>query len=84
MVDAAKEAVDVDGADAVIFYSISYRERGVIELGRQMLDDEGYADVPLVDPACVALNYARMLVTCGLKQSKLSYPLPPTAARRKL
>jgi allantoin racemase len=83
MVDAAKAAVEEDGAEAVIFYSISYRERGVIELGREMLDAEGYEDLPLIDPACVALNYARLLVSCGLKQSKLSYPTPPTAAIRK-
>jgi hypothetical protein len=48
-----------------------------------MLDNEGYADLPLVDPACAALNYARLLVTCGLKQSKLTYGTPPTSARRK-
>ena len=83
MVDAAKEAVEEDGAEAVIFYSISYRERGVIEVGRKMLDEEGYADLPLVDPACVALNYAHLLVTCGLTQSKLSYPYPPSTAIRK-
>ena len=35
------------------------------------------------DPAAVALNYARLLVTCGLKQSKLTYGTPPTSARRK-
>jgi allantoin racemase len=83
MVEAAKKAVDEDGAEAVIFYSISYRERGVVEIAREMLDNEGYADLPLVDPACAALNYARLLVTCGLKQSKLTYGTPPTSARRK-
>ena len=83
MVDAAKEAVDEDGAEAVIFYSISYRERGVVQLARQMLDDEGYEDLPLVDPAAVTLNYAKMLVDVGLMQSKISYPTPPAAAVRR-
>jgi len=83
MVEAAKSAVEQDGAEAVIFYSISYRERGVIEIARKMLDEEGYSNLPLIDPAAVALNYARLLVDCGLRQSKISYPTPPAAAIRK-
>ena len=84
MVEAAKDAADNDGAEAVIFYSLSYRERGIVPMGREMLDAEGYKDLLIIDPAASALNYARMLVTCGLSQGKLAYPPPPSTAIRKL
>ena len=84
--DGAKKACDEDGAHAVILYSLSYAELGVVEPVKEILERDGYGDLLVIDPTVVCLNYARMLVSCGLKHSKLSFrtPMGPPRVNRVL
>ncbi|MDH4208245.1 MAG: aspartate/glutamate racemase family protein, partial [Anaerolineae bacterium] len=41
------------------------------------LRKEGIADVPIIDPAIVALKVAEALADIGLSHSKRTYPIPP-------
>jgi allantoin racemase len=45
---------------------------------------EDLLGVPVVNPAKAALKVAEALVGCGLRHSKLAYPLPPKLAARKV
>jgi allantoin racemase len=41
------------------------------------LEEQGIADVPVIDPAVLAVKIAEVLVDTGLSHSKRTYPRPP-------
>ena len=81
MAEAAKKACDDHGAQAVVMYSLAYQRLGIVDRVRKILAQDGYEDMLVIDPAAVSLNFARMLVSCGLSQGKLSFPRPPEVRR---
>lgn len=68
-----KKAVEEDGAHALILSCL-----GMAGMGEKL---QKALNVPVIDPAFVAVKYAEMLVTLGLRHSKKSYPTPPEKAR---
>ena len=49
---------------------------GMAQAVRDRLVQHGY-DVPVIDPAIMAIKMAAVLVDVGLSHSKLAYPFPP-------
>jgi allantoin racemase len=75
LVEEAAKAVRDDGAH-VIFFGCT----GMTGLAKQVeegLKKEGITDVPVIDPAVLALKVAEALAEMGLSHSKRTYPLPP-------
>jgi allantoin racemase len=74
MVERAVAAVREDGAHVIVLGCT-----GLAGLGEQVangLIEKGY-EVPVIDPASVALKMAEMLVDARLTHSKRAYPYPP-------
>jgi allantoin racemase len=73
--DAARQAVDEDGADVLVLgcMSMAFLPRVCEVLSERV-------GVPVVNPVTAALKTAEMLVTMKLAQSKLAYPAPRPAA----
>ncbi len=68
-------AVRDDGAHLIVFGCT-----GMIGLAgdvKKGLEDLGIVDVPVLDPAILAVKVAEALVDMGLSHSKRTYPLPP-------
>lgn len=74
LVEEAAKAVELDGAEAVIFGCTELL--GCAGAVRAGLLARGI-DIPVVDPIPTAVNVAAALVRSGLTQSQLTYPLPP-------
>jgi allantoin racemase len=75
LIDEAIKAVKEDGAHVIIFGST-----GMARLTRDVeegLRKEGISDVPVIDPAILALKIAEALADMGLSHSKRTYPAPP-------
>lgn len=77
LVDEAEKAVEIDGAEAIIFgctglmgCAVAVRE-GLLQRG---------IDIPVVDPIPTAVNIAAALVRSRLSHSALTFPLPPVKA----
>lgn len=72
--DAARKAVEEDGADVLVLgcMSMAFLPR----ICETLSDRIG---VPVVNPVTAALKTAEMTVTMGLSQSKLAYPVPQTS-----
>ncbi|HWJ72333.1 MAG TPA: aspartate/glutamate racemase family protein [Kaistia sp.] len=74
LVEQAVLAVEVDGAEAVIFGCTGLL--GCAAAVREGLLARGI-DIPVVDPIPTAVAVAAALARVGLSQSKLTYPAPP-------
>lgn len=74
LVEQARMAVEVDGAEAVIFGCTGLL--GCAGAVRDGLLAHGI-DIPVIDPIPNAVNIAAALVRSGLTQSALTYPRPP-------
>lgn len=75
LVDESVKAVRDDGAHVIIFGCT-----GLAGLAKEVEEDlkkQGISDVPVIDPAIVALKIAEALVDMGLSHSKRTYPAPP-------
>jgi allantoin racemase len=72
--DAAKRAVDHDGAQALLLGCTAMM--GLAEPLAERLAAAGLA-VPVIDPNRASVTYLQMLVRCGLSQSPRCYPTPP-------
>ncbi len=75
LIDEAIKAVKEDGAHVIIFGST-----GMARLTRDVeegLRKAGISDVPVIDPAILALKIAEALADMGLSHSKRTYPIPP-------
>jgi len=74
MVDQAAEAIEKDGAHVIVLGCT-----GLAGLDQQVengLREKGH-DVPVIDPASIALKIAEALVDAKLAHSKRTYPFPP-------
>lgn len=74
MVDQAAEAIEKDGAHVIVLGCT-----GLAGLDQQVengLREKGH-DVPVIDPASIALKIAEALVDAKLAHSKRTYPYPP-------
>lgn len=74
MVEVGRRCLEEDGADTLILgcMTMAFAERHL-----ELQDKLG---VPVVSPAHAALKYLEGLVSCGLRHSKLAYPVPPKLA----
>lgn len=75
LVEQSCRAVRQDGAHVIIFGCTAMT--GLAEQIESGLRQQGIADVPIVDPAIVALKIAEALADIGLSHSKRTYPAPP-------
>lgn len=74
IVDQSVKAVRDDGADIIVLGCTAMRSLAKdVEDG---LRKQGIVDVPVVDPAILALKIAEALVDMGLTHSKRTYPSP--------
>ena len=74
MVESAAEAIEEDGAHVIVLGCT-----GLAGLDAQVksgLSKAGY-EVPVIDPASIALKMAEALVDARLTHSKRTYPQPP-------
>lgn len=69
LLEEGKKAIEVNGAHALVLACL-----GMAGIGKRLQDA---LNVPVIDPAFLAIKYAEMLTTLGLKHSKKSYPTPP-------
>ena len=74
LTEQALLAVEVDGADAVIFGCTGML--GCAEAVREGLLAKGY-DVPVIDPVPYAVRLAAALIDSGHSHSRVSYAPPP-------
>jgi allantoin racemase len=75
LVDQSARAVREDGAHLIIFGCT-----GMVGLAQEVeegLGEIGFGDVPVLDPAILALKVAEALADTGLSHSKRTYALPP-------
>lgn len=75
VVGESVKAVREDGAHVIILGCTAMR--GLAKDVEEGLRRQGIADVPVVDPAILALKIAEALVDIGLSHSKRTYPNPP-------
>jgi len=75
VVDESVKAVREDGAHVIILGCTAMR--GLAEDVEEGLRKQGISDVPVIDPAILALKIAEVLVDMGLSHSKRTYPNPP-------
>jgi allantoin racemase len=75
LVEQSLGAVRQDGAHIIVFGCTAMT--GLAEEVKNGLRREGIADVPIIDPAIVALKVAEALADIGLSHSKRTYPAPP-------
>lgn len=75
VIDQSVRAVREDGAHVIVLGCTAMRSLARdVEEG---LRAQGIADVPVIDPAILALKIAEALVDMGLSHSKRTYPNPP-------
>ncbi|GGD95774.1 Asp/Glu/hydantoin racemase [Aureimonas endophytica] len=74
LVEQARLAVELDGAEAVIFGCTGLL--GCAGAVREGLLAHGI-DIPVIDPIPTAVNIAAALVRSGLSHSALTFPAPP-------
>ena len=74
MVDEAVEAVEEDGAHVIVLGCTGLA--GLDEQVGKGLHEKGH-EVPVIDPASIALKIAEALVDAKLAHSKRTYPYPP-------
>jgi len=79
LVEQSVKAVREDGAHAIILGCT-----GMAGLARDVeegLSREGIVDIPIIDPAILAVKVAEALADLGLSHSKRTYPAPPKKER---
>ncbi len=75
LVEQSVKAVREDGAHVIVFGCTGFTGlSGKVEAG---LKELGIVDVPVIDPAVLAVKIAEVLVALGLSHSKRTYPAPP-------
>ena len=74
LVEEAAKAVELDGAEAVIFGCTGLL--GCAGAVRDGLRARGI-DIPVIDPIPTAVNMAAALARSGLSHSRLTFPAPP-------
>jgi len=75
LVEQSVKAVREDGAHVIIFGCTGMA--GLAKDVEEGLRKRGIADVPVIDPAILALKIAEALADMGLSHSKRTYPAPP-------
>lgn len=75
LVEQSSRAVRDDGAHIIIFGCTGMA--GMAQDVEKGLRSEGITDVPVIDPAILALKVAEALAGMGLSHSKRTYPTPP-------
>jgi allantoin racemase len=75
LIEQSALAVREDGAHAIVFGCTGMA--GLADAVQSGLEALGISDVPLIDPAIVAVKVAEALVDLGLSHSKKTYPTPP-------
>lgn len=75
LVDESGRAVREDGAHMIILGCTGMT--GLAKEVEEGLAKQGIADVPVIDPAILALKIAEALADIGLSHSKRTYPAPP-------
>jgi allantoin racemase len=75
LIEQSLRAVRQDGAHVIVFGCTAMT--GLAEEVKNGLRQQGIADVPIVDPAIVALKVAEALADIGLSHSRRTYPAPP-------
>ncbi|MDQ0469519.1 aspartate/glutamate racemase family protein [Labrys wisconsinensis] len=75
LVEEAAKAVELDGADAIIFGCTGLM--GCAAAVSEGLARRGIIDVPVIDPIPTAVQVAAALARLELTQSKRTYPAPP-------
>ena len=76
--NTGREAMDSDGADALVLGCMSMGFLNVAEAVQEILG------IPVVNPCKIALKSAEALVACGLRHSKKAFALPPKLAQGKV
>ena len=74
-VEEAVGAIEEDGAHVLILGCTGMA--GLANSIEEDLSRRGITDVPVLDPAVLALKVAEGLADMGLVHSKRSYPIPP-------
>ena len=75
LVGESIKAVEEDGAHLIIFGCTGMA--GLAQEVEDGLREEGIGDVPVLDPAVLALKIAEALADMQLSHSKRTYPVPP-------
>lgn len=75
LIDESVKAVREDGAHVIIFGCTGLA--GLAKGVEEGLREQGISDVPVIDPAILAVKIAEALVEMGLSHSKRTYPPPP-------
>jgi allantoin racemase len=75
LVDESVKAVREDGAHVIIFGCTGMA--GLAAKVEEGLRKNGITDVPVIDPAVLAVKIAEALADMGLSHSKRTYPAPP-------
>lgn len=75
IVEQSVKAVRDDGAHVILFGCTSMV--GLANEVKEGLIKHGITDVPVIDPAFMAVKIAELLVDMGLSHSKRTYPFPP-------
>jgi allantoin racemase len=75
LVEQSVRAVREDGAHVILFGCTGMA--GLATEVEQGLREYGITDVPVIDPAILALKIAEALADMGLSHSKRTYPPPP-------
>jgi allantoin racemase len=68
LTEAARRAVDEDGADVIVLGSTTMHQAGAYMAA--------HLSVPVINPGPVAIKFAEALVELGLSHSKIAYPSP--------
>ncbi|MBA7665947.1 Hydantoin racemase [subsurface metagenome] len=72
------KAIEGDGAHVIVLGCTGMQ--GLADQVKQELAKQGY-DIPVLDPAIIALKLAEILVDMKTSQSRLTYPPPPEKER---
>jgi allantoin racemase len=75
LVEKSVRAVTDDGAHVILFGCTGMA--GLAKEVEEGLRENGITDVPVIDPAILALKVAEALADMGLSHSKRTYPAPP-------
>jgi len=75
LIEQSAMAVREDGAHVIVFGCTGMA--GLAEEVKKGLEGQGIFDVPVIDPAILAVKVAEALVDMGLSHSKRTYPNPP-------
>jgi allantoin racemase len=75
LIEQSAMAVREDGAHVIVFGCTGMA--GLAEEVKKGLEEQGIFDVPVIDPAILAVKIAETLVDMGLCHSKKTYPKPP-------